>query len=184
MKNRNRLILILTAALGTLVARSSYRSLRVFLCFTVMGLASRIVAAEFFIHDGDRVAFLGDSITEGGKYTTYLQAYALTRHPQWRLTFRNVGWRGDTAWLRNRYKTDETALFAADNATQQKMVNDAVEHGLGTRCAAAQANRRDGKHGNERFLLWTRRGGLSSFYPRRDENRATCSRTRVFASPC
>jgi lysophospholipase L1-like esterase len=88
------------------------------------------IAAEFFIHDRDRVAFLGDSITEGGKYTTYLQAYVLTRHPRWRLTFRNVGWGGDTAWLRNRYKTDETALFAADKATQQKMVNDAVEHGL------------------------------------------------------
>jgi len=97
----------------------------------LIGIASQAAAAEFFVHDGDRVAFLGDSITEGGKYTTYVQAYVLTRHPQWRLTFRNVGWRGDTAWLRCRYKTDETALFAADNATQQKMVNDAVAFGLG-----------------------------------------------------
>ena len=89
------------------------------------------IAAEYFLQDGDRVAFLGDSITEGGKYTTYLQGYALTRHPQWRLTFRNVGWRGDTAWLRCRYATNEKALFAADDTTQQKMVNDAVAFGLG-----------------------------------------------------
>ena len=93
--------------------------------------ALHTIAAELFIHDGDRVAFLGDSITEGDKYTTYLQAYALTRHPQWKLTFRNVGLGGDTSWLRNRYHTDETALFKADPATQQKMMSDAVTAGLG-----------------------------------------------------
>ena len=65
-------------------------------------LAGRALAADFFIHDGDRVVFLGDSITEQRLYTTYIEAYALTRHPQWQLTFRNVGWGGDTAWLRQR----------------------------------------------------------------------------------
>ena len=97
----------------------------------VPSAALHAIAAEFFLHDGDRVVFLGDSITEGGKYTTYLQAYALTRHPQWQLTFRNVGWRGDTAWLRCRYATDEKALFAANETIQQKMVSDAVAYGLG-----------------------------------------------------
>src|SRR6185503_8699193 len=87
-------------------------------------------AAEFFVHDGDRVVFLGDSITEQRLYTTYIEAYALTRHPQWRLTFRNVGWGGDTAWLRQRAHPDESKLFAADAAAQQKMVEDAVGRGL------------------------------------------------------
>ena len=95
-----------------------------------MGLAARLLAADFFIHDGDRVVFLGDSITEQRLYTTYIEAYALTRHPQWQLSFRNVGWGGDTAWLRQRSHPDEGQLFAADDAVQQAMVDDAVGRGL------------------------------------------------------
>jgi lysophospholipase L1-like esterase len=93
-------------------------------------LAVRSPAADFQIHDGDRVVFLGDSITEQRLYTTYIEAYALTRHPEWKLWFRNVGWGGDTSWLRQRSHPDEAKLFAADEATQQKMVEDAVKHGL------------------------------------------------------
>src|SRR6185295_19775112 len=87
-------------------------------------------AAEFAIHDGDRVVFLGDSITEQRLYTTYIEAYALARHPDWKLTFRNVGWGGDTSWLRQRAHPDEAKLFAADEASQQKMVEDSVGRGL------------------------------------------------------
>jgi len=54
-------------------------------------------AAEFPIHDGDRVVLLGDSITEQRLYTTVIEAYTLARFPQWHLTFRNIGWGGDTA---------------------------------------------------------------------------------------
>lgn len=88
------------------------------------------MAGEFLIHDGDSVVFLGDSITEQKLYTTYIEAYALTRYPNWNLKFRNVGWGGDTAWLRQRSHTDENTLFAADEAAQQKMVNEAVGRGL------------------------------------------------------
>ena len=104
---------------------------RFFTLLAAVGLAARLTAADFFIHDGDRVVFLGDSITEQRLYTTYIEAYALTRHPQWQLTFRNVGWGGDTAWLRQRSHPDEAKLFAADDATQQTMVDDAVGRGLG-----------------------------------------------------
>jgi len=93
-------------------------------------LAANAVAAEFFIKDGDRVVFLGDSITEQRLYTTYIEAYALTRHPEWKLWFRNVGWGGDTSWLRQRAHPDEKQLFAADEASQQKMVEDSVGRGL------------------------------------------------------
>jgi lysophospholipase L1-like esterase len=89
------------------------------------------LGADFLIHDGDRVVFLGDSITEQRLYTTYIEAYALTRHPSWKLSFRNVGWGGDTAWLRQRAHPDEKQLFEADEAAQQKMVEDAVGRGLG-----------------------------------------------------
>ena len=88
-------------------------------------------AADFQIRDGDRVVFLGDSITEQRLYTTYIEAYALTRQPNWKLSFRNVGWGGDTAWLRQRAHPDEKQLFAADEASQQKMVEDSVGLGLG-----------------------------------------------------
>lgn len=88
------------------------------------------LAGDFFIRNGDRVVFLGDSITEQRLYTTYMEAYALTRHPEWKLTFRNVGWGGDTAWLRQRAHPDERKLFAADPSTQQTMIEDAVGRGL------------------------------------------------------
>ena len=88
-------------------------------------------AADFFIHDGDRVVFLGDSITEQKLYTTYIEAYTLTRHPDWQLTFRNTGWGGDTAWLRQRAHPDEKKLFAAPPTEQQTMVEQSVAKGLG-----------------------------------------------------
>src|SRR5271157_3964196 len=86
--------------------------------------------AGFFFHDGDRVVFLGDSITEQKLYTTYIEAYTLTRFPQEKFTFRNVGWGGDTAWLRQRAHTDEGKLFAAKEDEQQKMVEKSVGAGL------------------------------------------------------
>jgi lysophospholipase L1-like esterase len=104
---------------------------RLFLRLLAIGLTvTSTFGAEFLIHDGDRVVFLGDSITEQRLYTTYIEAYALTRHPQWKLWFRNVGWGGDTSWLRQRSHPDEAKLFAADEAAQQKMVEDSVRHGL------------------------------------------------------
>src|SRR3974390_589922 len=96
----------------------------------VLAQAFGLVAADFLIHDGDRVVFLGDSITEQRLYTTYIETYALTRHPDWKLSFRNVGWGGDTSWLRQRSHPDEGKLFKADEATQQKMVEESVGHGL------------------------------------------------------
>jgi lysophospholipase L1-like esterase len=42
-----------------------------------------------------------------------------------------VGWGGDTAWLRQRFQTDEGRLFAADETAQQAMVDQAVGSGLG-----------------------------------------------------
>ena len=93
-------------------------------------LTTSALAGDYLIRDGDRVVFLGDSITEQRLYTTYIEAYALTRHPEWKLWFRNVGWGGDTAWLRQRTHADEGKLFAADPDAQQKMVVDAVDRGL------------------------------------------------------
>src|SRR5467141_659193 len=103
------------------------------LCLSLLALAllaPGVRGAEFLVHDGDRVVFLGDSITEQRLYTTYIEAYALTRHPNWKLSFRNVGWGGDTSWLRQRAHPNEAQLFAADETAQQKMVEDSVGKGL------------------------------------------------------
>jgi len=83
------------------------------------------------IRDGDRVVFLGDSITEQRLYTTYLETYWLTRYPAYKLSFRNVGWGGDTAWMRQRLKTDKDAMYSAAPKVQQAMVEKAVAAGLG-----------------------------------------------------
>ena len=101
-------------------------------CMLLAGTLARCDTAEkdFFIKDKDSVVFLGDSITEQKLYTTYVEAYALTRFPSYKLTFRNVGWGGDTAWLRQRSHPDEKALFAATNAVLDEMVTKAVGAGL------------------------------------------------------
>jgi lysophospholipase L1-like esterase len=97
----------------------------------VLGSVSALtLRADLQIHDGDRVVFLGDSITEQRLYTTYIEGYVLSRHPDWKLTFRNVGWGGDTAWLRQRAHPDEGKLFAAEGETLDKMVVDSVKRGL------------------------------------------------------
>jgi len=102
----------------------------VFSLVSVAALAASACAGEFRIRDGDRVVFLGDSITEQMLYTTYIEAYVLTRYPEWKLSFRNVGWGGDTSWLRQRAHPDENRLFAADEVRQQEMVEDSVGRGL------------------------------------------------------
>ncbi len=58
------------------------------------------VAAEpsgFIFRPGDRVVFLGDSITEQYQYSTYIELYLTTRFPKGNMTFHNAGIGGDTA---------------------------------------------------------------------------------------
>ena len=52
-------------------------------------------AAEFFFRDGDVVVMIGDSITEQHLYSNYVELWTVTRFPNWKLTFRNVGISGD-----------------------------------------------------------------------------------------
>jgi lysophospholipase L1-like esterase len=50
----------------------------------------------FALHDGDRVVFYGDSITQDGGYARFVEQYARSRFPQWDLRFYNAGVGGDT----------------------------------------------------------------------------------------
>jgi len=54
-------------------------------------------AAEFFLKNDDKVVMMGDSITEQHLYSSYMEAWALTRFPAWDLKFFNVGIGGDNA---------------------------------------------------------------------------------------
>jgi lysophospholipase L1-like esterase len=54
-------------------------------------------AADFALHDGDTLAFLGDSITAARGYTKVVEHYTLMRFPERRVRFINAGQGGDTA---------------------------------------------------------------------------------------
>jgi lysophospholipase L1-like esterase len=73
-----------------------------FLSLLALVLASApLLAAEkesdFFFHKGDRIVFLGDSITEQYEYSTLIELYLTTRFPKGEMTFLNAGIGGDTA---------------------------------------------------------------------------------------
>ncbi len=66
-------------------------------CVVVVVLcgAASASAADFFFKDGDVVVMIGDSITEQHLYSNYVEMWTVTRFPNWKLTFRNVGIGGD-----------------------------------------------------------------------------------------
>ena len=64
-------------------------------------------AGDFILNNGDKVVMMGDSITEQHLYSSYVEAWALTRFPSWDLKFFNVGIGGDNAtWGGERFKRD------------------------------------------------------------------------------
>lgn len=65
--------------------------------FTSMLLVASASAQteEFYLKDGDRVVFYGDSITEQRLYTTFVETFVLTRRPGLDVRFFNAGWSGD-----------------------------------------------------------------------------------------
>ncbi len=68
--------------------------------FLIIALASNRLASaadEFFFKSGDRIVFLGDSITEQYQYSSDIELYLTTRFPNWHLSFLNAGISGDTA---------------------------------------------------------------------------------------
>jgi lysophospholipase L1-like esterase len=68
--------------------------------FAAFVAAAPLAAADsndFFFKKGDRIVFLGDSITEQYQYSTDIELYLTTRFPEWNLTFINAGIGGDTA---------------------------------------------------------------------------------------
>ena len=55
-----------------------------------------LAQAPFYLKDGDRVVFYGDSITDQRLYTTFTESYVLTRFPTLNVAFTHSGWGGDS----------------------------------------------------------------------------------------
>ena len=74
------------------------------------------------LRDGDRVVFLGSTFIERLQYYGYLETFLTTRHPEWNLTFRNLGWSGD-----NVHGHSRTVFEPLDRGLQmiQQHVTDA-----------------------------------------------------------
>ncbi len=61
--------------------------------------ASRVsVADEFALRDGDRVVLLSNTLIERAQRYGYWEARLTSRYPKANITFRNLGWSGDTVF--------------------------------------------------------------------------------------
>jgi lysophospholipase L1-like esterase len=49
----------------------------------------------FYLKDGDRVVFYGDSITDSRMYTSFVETFVATRFPQMKIDYVHSGWGGD-----------------------------------------------------------------------------------------
>src|SRR5436190_9846507 len=70
--------------------------------FTLLSILLAVWSAQglraegnFYLHDGDRVVFYGDSITDQRLYTTFTESYVVTRFPKMNVSFVHSGWGGD-----------------------------------------------------------------------------------------
>jgi lysophospholipase L1-like esterase len=66
-------------------------------CVLLFLLAVCNAAAQesFYLHDGERVVFYGDSITQQGYYSSFIEDYIVSRYPALNISFVNSGWSGD-----------------------------------------------------------------------------------------
>jgi len=65
------------------------------LIFSLLLPVATKAQATFSVHDGDRVVFYGDSITDQRLYTVYVETYIVTRFPRLNASFVHSGWGGD-----------------------------------------------------------------------------------------
>ncbi|WP_348269159.1 GDSL-type esterase/lipase family protein [Edaphobacter paludis] len=84
-------------------------SLRLVLLGSIFVAAAPVIHAQaFYLHDGDRVTFYGDSITAQRFYTQDIESFVDTRYPKLNIAFHNAGVPGDRV----------TGGYAGDAATR------------------------------------------------------------------
>jgi len=57
---------------------------------------------DFYLEDGDRVVLVGNTLIERMRHFDHLETVLTAAHPGKRLTFRNIGWAGDTVDVQHR----------------------------------------------------------------------------------
>lgn len=75
-------------------------------------------AAKFEFRDGDRVVLLGGAFVERMQYDNYLETLITAAFPDRNLTFRNLGWSGDTVW------GDSRGVFGGRAEGFKRLVSD------------------------------------------------------------
>ncbi len=67
--------------------------------FLLLALPLPLLAADKFeFKDGDRVVLIGSTLIEREQRYGYWEAALTARNPDKNITFRNLGWSGDTVW--------------------------------------------------------------------------------------
>jgi lysophospholipase L1-like esterase len=74
--------------------------------FIFLTWVASLPAGEFQFKDSDRVALVGSTLIEREQKYGYWELALTTRHPDKNLTFRNLGWSGDTVWGESRVGFD------------------------------------------------------------------------------
>jgi lysophospholipase L1-like esterase len=107
----------------TLMISRLYSSL-LFGLITASSIAQPASSTGLGLKDGDRIIWIGDSITHQCQYTQYVEDFFYTRYPKMRLHFRNAGVSGDAAAdALNRFE-DDIASFKPTVATVLLGMND------------------------------------------------------------
>src|SRR6516162_6961650 len=71
------------------------RDIAVLIALCALSLTDAVAQEAFYLKNGDRVVFYGDSITDQRLYTTFVESYVVTRFPKLNVTFIHSGWGGD-----------------------------------------------------------------------------------------
>lgn len=82
--------------------RTSTIALWFFLCCLSLN-SQTAVSQELELKDGDRVVFLGDGLIEQAQYEGWIEVMLSTAFPERHVTFRNIGWSGDTPGGASRF---------------------------------------------------------------------------------
>jgi lysophospholipase L1-like esterase len=72
-----------------------FRRIAAVCLFLALCVGAAPAQSGFYLKDGDRVVFYGDSITDQRLYTTFTETYVVTRFPQMKVAFVHSGWGGD-----------------------------------------------------------------------------------------
>ena len=71
-------------------------------------LAAAVADDPFKFADGDRVVWLGGTLIEREQQFGYWEAALTVKNRPAKVTFRNLGWSGDTVWGESRNGFDES----------------------------------------------------------------------------